>query len=283
MKKQKIHNKFKNTGILMELITRQITSDLLSGNDSPAVGILKKYFTNSELSKEYKLYNALVSSSTLTESKANILIETLIGLYQKLNKTALRHQRYNVIKEIKENYNIENFFKSKINNYKIFAAGYTLFESSDTFINPDIIVTNKVAILEHLTKQITNDESKDKLMEEYLISDKGMRFLTYKVLVEKFNKKYSGLDDFQKEILREYINNISNNIALKEYVNITFNTLKKNLKGLTNNVEDKTTLIKINEVISIIKPIGKNENVKDDDVLNLLQYSELYKELKELK
>ena len=275
------HNKMRNTGVLFELLARQITSDILSGKNSPAVDILKEYFTNSELAKEYKLYNMLISSNVINEAKASILIEAAIDQYKKLNKTSLRKQRYNVIKEIKKHYNLENFFKAKIDKYKVYASSCLLFESAEIFVNPDIIVKNKVSLLEHLTKQVANDESKDKLMAEYLESDKGTRFLTYKILIEKFNKKYSGLDDFQKEILREYINNISNTNLLKEYINEKFAILKKQLKNEIKNIEDKTVAIKLNEVISIIKPIGKNENVKDDDVLNLLQYSELAKELNE--
>lgn len=276
------HNKMRNTGVLFELLARQITSDILSGKDSPAVSILKEYFTNSELAKEYKLYKTLISSNIISESKAGILIETAIDQYKKLNKTSLRKQRYNIIKEIKKHYDLENFFKAKINKYKVYASCCLLFESADIFVNPDIIVKNKVSLLEHLTKQVTNDESKDKLMVEYLESDKGIRFLTYKILVEKFNKKYSNLDNFQKEILREYINNISNTNLLKEYINIKFDVIKKELKELVKTIDDKTIIIKLNEVISIIKPIGKIENVKDDDVLNLLQYSELIKEIKEI-
>ncbi len=279
------HNKFRNSGIIFELLTLQITSDIISGKDSPAVNILKEHFTNSELSKEYKLYKILSSSNVLSESKANMLVETTVNLHKKLNKSLLRKQHYNLIKEIKSNYDIDNFFKAKINNYKIYAAAYTLFESSNStnFINPEILIKNKVSLLEHLTKKSTNEETKDKIMEEYLNSDKGTRFLIYRTLIEKFNSKYSNLSVNQKEILREYINNITNTNNLKEYINNKFVDFKKELKKLFETVSDKTTVIKLNEVIKIIRPISKIENVKDDDVLNLLQYSYLIEELKKAK
>lgn len=279
------HSKFRNTGILFDLIVRQVTSDTISGKNSPALDILKEYFTNTELAKEYKLYNVLATSNTSNESKANILIETTVGLYKRLNKSSLKHQRYNLIKEIKNHYNLEDFFKAKINNYKTYAAAYTIFEStsSTNFVNPDVVIKNKVVLLENITKKETDEVTKDKLMEEYLGSDNGTRFLIYKILVNKFNQKYSNLSSVQKDILREYINNISNTNNLKEYINEKFIDFKKELKTLIKEVTDNTVIIKLTEVIKLIKPIEKNESVKDEDVLNLLHYSQLITELKELK
>jgi hypothetical protein len=276
------HSKFRNSGIIFDLLVRQITSDTITGKNSPALDILKEYFTNNELAKEYKLYNILTSSKVLNESKANMLIETTVNLYKKLNKTELKKQRYNLIKEIKGSYNLEDFCKAKIPNYKLYAAAFTLFEStsSKTFLNPEILVKNKVSLLEHITKQPAAEDTKDRLMEEYLSSDKGTRFLTYTILVNKFNSRYSNLDNTQKEILREYINNISNTNNLKEYINIKFDSFKKELKPLIQRVDDEVTKIKLMEVLKLIKPIEKNETVKDDDVLNLLQYSQLINELK---
>lgn len=279
------HSKYKNSGILFELLTRQITADILAGKESPAVNILKTHFSNSELGKEYKLYTVLLTSNVLNESKANFLIETTIDLYKRLNKSSLRKQRYNLIKEIKQHYNLEEFFKYKINNYKSYAAAFTLFESStsNVFVNPEDLVKNKVTLLEHLTKKDTKEDTKNQLLESYSESDKGMRYLTYKILVEKFNEKYKELDNVQKDILKEYINNNDNPILLKEYINNKFIDIKKQLKELSKGIQDKTISIKLIEVVNLIKPLDKNNHVKDDDVLNLMNYSELIKELKSVK
>ena len=43
------HSKYKNTGILFELLVRQITADTLKGVDSPAINLLKENFVKSEL------------------------------------------------------------------------------------------------------------------------------------------------------------------------------------------------------------------------------------------
>ena len=43
------HSKYKNTGILFELLVRQIASDTVSGKDSAAINLVKKYFSKSEI------------------------------------------------------------------------------------------------------------------------------------------------------------------------------------------------------------------------------------------
>jgi hypothetical protein len=279
------HNKIQNTGILFELLVRQIASDTISGKDSPAVGIVKKYFNKSELSKEYKLYQTLVNSKTLNEGKAESLINTTIELGLRLNKNNLRREKYNLIKEIKESYDLEEFFKAKINHYKEYAAIYTLLESKSTteFIDPNIIITNKITLLEHISRnEVDKDNMEDKIIEEYMEMDKGTRLLVYRLLLEKFNNKYSNLTNDQKVVLKEFINNISNTVKLKEFINEQYSKVKKELILLQPNITDKVTKIKLNEVVNLIQPI-KATTIKDDDIAILLQYHQLVSDLKNAK
>ena len=51
------HSKYRNTGILFELLVRQTTADLLENKDSKAVKILKKYFTNTDLGKDHTIFS----------------------------------------------------------------------------------------------------------------------------------------------------------------------------------------------------------------------------------
>lgn len=276
------HNKFKNSGIIFELLVRQITSDTLSGKDSPAVNILKKYFSKTEIAKEHKLYQALVNSSPLSEGKAEALINVTLELSDRLNRATLRKEKYNLIKEIRELYNIDDFFKAKINNYKQLAAAYNLIETHNSlsFTDPEQVIENKLTILEHLSRtEIDKEKTSDRLMEEFMSMDKGMRILTYKKLLEHFNKKYSTLSDRQKLVLKEYINNITNTIKLRDFVNENFTLIKQELTELNKKVIDKTTQIKINEVVNIIKPLDKTQNVKDENLVSLLQYYQLISEL----
>jgi hypothetical protein len=280
------HSKYKNTGILFELLVRQIASDTVSGKDSAAIGVVKKFFNKSELTKEHKLYQALITSKALSEGKAESLINSVLEISSRLNKTALRKEKYNLIKEIRNHYDIEEFFKAKISNYSQYAAASNLIEAHGSleFIEPSQVIDNKVTLLEHITrKEVNIEQVKDRVLEEYSKMDTGTRILAYKMLLEKFNEKYSTLSQAQKSVLKEYINNISNTVKLREFVNEQYATIKKALTELTPAVTDKTVQIKLNEVITLLNPLDKNQNVKDENIISLLQYHQLVAELKAIK
>ena len=275
------HSKYKNTGILFELLTRQITSETISNVTPRAVGILKKFFgNNSTLLKEYQIYHALLNKKFEKEANAAVLLETLINAHSKLNKSTLRRERYNLVREIKNTYNIEDFFKAKISNYKVYASVYNLLEHQTA--NPLHIVDSKVIILEHITcKGLPKKPKKDMVMEEYEKFDKETRALTYKMLMEKFNEKYSGLNNNQRILLKEYVYNISNSPKLKHFINEEIIKVKSEIRKLSKST-DKVTQIKLNEITGLIKPLCKKSSVHDDNVINLLNYYELVNELKSL-
>ena len=256
------HSKYKNTGILFELLTRQITSETISNSPPKAVGILKRFFGNdSTLLKEYQIYHALLNKKFSKEANATVLIETLANAHNRLNKSVLRRERYNLVREIKDNYNLEDFFKAKINNYKVYASVYNLLENQTS--NPLQIVDSKVIILEHITgKGLPNKPKKDMVMEEY-------------------DEKYSGLNSNQRTLLKEYVYNVSNSPKLKRFINQEIVEVKAQIKQLSKNT-NKVTQIKLNEVVGLIKPLCKKSSVHDDNVINLLNYYELVNELKSL-
>lgn len=276
------HSKYKNTGILFELLVRQITADSLSGKDSKATTILKKYFVKTELGREYKLYETLLSKKHLSEGKADIVINTIIEASKQLNRGALKRQKYNLIKEISNHYPLDNFFKTKLPNYKAQAALYTLIEiyNSDNLSNPDQIISNKVVLLETLTnKSVDKDQVKDNLLEEFKSYDKDLRILTYRVLLEKFNGKYVNLNENQKNVLKEFINSIDSTPSLRQFYNTKINEIKTSLIKLNKKVEDKAIKIKINEVSNLLTELNKTDKVDNDNLVNLLQYYELLEEL----
>ena len=276
------HSKYKNTGILFELLTRQITSETISNSQPKAVSILRKFFgQKTTLLKEYQIYHALLTKKFNKDSSANVLIETLINAHSKLNKSNLRRERYNLVREIKESYNLEEFFKAKIPNYKIYASVFHLLEGQNS--NPLSLVNSKVSILEHITnKSLPNKPKKEMVMEEYEKFDKETRALTYKMLMEKFNNKYSGLANNQKSLLKEYVFNVSNNPKLKTFINKEIKSVKTQLSELAKNT-DQVTKIKLNEITELIKPLCKKSSVHDDNVVNLLNYYELINELKAIQ
>jgi len=280
------HSKFKNTGILFELLVRQIASDTVSNKDSAAIELVKKYFSKSELAKEYKLYQALITPKNLSEAKAETFVNSTLEASLRLNKTALRKEKYNIIKEIRENYDLEEFFKAKISNYKQYAAAFNLIEAHNSleFTEPQQIIDNKITLLEHITRKEVNKESvKDRVMEEYGNMDKGTRILAYRMLLEKFNSKYSTLSDKQKGVLKEFINNISNTTKLREFVNSNFKTITEEITALIPTITDKTTQIKLAEVITLLHPLDKTQSVKDENIISLLQYHQLIDEIKSVK
>jgi hypothetical protein len=276
------HSKYRNTGILFELLVRQTTSDLLNNQDSKAVKILKKHFTNTELGKEYSLYSAFVTSPKLSEARAEILISTILEQYKKLSHDTLSQAKYNLIKEIKKNYNLEDFFKAKIENYKPYASVYTLFESQNS-PNSDTkqIILNKINLLEHITQDSIKDmQAPQSMVQELMNEDKEIRLLTYKLLVEKFNKKYQGLSERQKDILKEYVSSISDSSNLRKFLNAKLKEIKQELVEQTEKVQDKVIKIKAEEVIKFIKPLKEGIAIKDETITGLLQYCELIDELK---
>jgi len=275
------HSKYKNTGILFELLVRQITTDTLENKTSPAKDILQKYFVKSELGREYKLYESLLKRTSLTEAKASITISTLTESSKSLNRGAIKRQKYNLINEIKKHYDLTHFFNHKLPNYKPFAAFYTLLElNNSTTSNPEQLIQNKITILEHLTvASIKESKVRDEVMDEVNKSDKDTKLLTYKILMEKFNGKYDDLASKQKLILKEYINSIDNAPRLKKFYIDKINEIKTELADLNKNTKNKVTKIKINEVVSLIKVPSKNYKLKDKDLVDLLQYCDLVNEL----
>jgi len=186
-------------------------------------------------------------------------------------------EKFNLIKEIKNTYNVNNFFKAKITDYKIMASIFNLLENKNATALS--IVGSKVTLLEHITEK-QKETKKDTVLENFSKQDKDTRLLTYKVLLEKFNNKYSNLEENQKTLLKEYVNSVTNSPALKSYINQEIKEVKKDLTKYAKKVEDKAVVVKLNETKGMIKPLCKKSSVHDDNVVNLLNYYELVNELK---
>ena len=277
------HSKYKNTGILFELLVRQITADTLKGGDSPAISILKEYFVKTSLGREYKLYESVLKSKVLNEGRANIVISTILESSQRFNRSSLRKQKYNLINEIKKHYDIDVFFGSKIKNYKELAALYTLIEgyNSKEVSDSNQLISNKITLLEHLTKkEVKTEEVKENVLKEFQTYDKDLRILTYKVLLEKFNSKYEDLSKEQKQVLKEFINSVDSTPGLRDFYNSKINDLQATLNEEAKDIKDKATQIKIQEVAKYLVELDKTTKVSNNNLVDLLQYYELVKEIK---
>jgi len=282
MSSQTKHSKIRNTGILFELLTRQITVDVLNDNKSAeAANILKSFFNkNTELGKEYDLYKVLTTENYKSETKANHLVDAVVTAHRKLNSSSLKREKYNLIKEIKKNYSVNDFFMARISNYKVSASIYKLFENNSSD-RPTTKTENRFTIVEHITRKNISTKVKEKgLVEEYRKQEKDLRLLAYGILVEKFNKKYNSLSVDQKKLLKEYINNISNTNSLKEFIESETTKVKKQLQSILPTVDDKITKIKLNEAVNQADTLMKGRIVEDKQVVTLMRYYELVKELK---
>jgi hypothetical protein len=276
------HNKIRNTGLLFEFLLRQITSDVLNKDNGQAVKIVKEKFNEKkELGKELALYNILITKKFKSDSKADYFINEVLKVRHDLNNSALRREKYNLIKEIQSNYNIQEFMSSKVPNYKTYASIYKLFEYNKS-LSPDQKTESFFNIVEHVTTEDKNIKLSETV--KALPDDEDLRILTYKTLLEKFNQKYTKLSGSQKNLLREYINNVSNTNSLKDTLKQIVKGLKQDLKTHSKNLQDKVVKIKMNEAIkSINKFCGiddKSNVVKDEYVVQTMRYLELLKEIK---
>jgi hypothetical protein len=276
MKKIK-HSKFKNTGMLFELLTRQITSEIISGNESVTPVILKKFFNrNTELFKEYTLYKTLSEEKFSSETKSQMLIEAVLKARKNINKTKLKEEKYQLIKTISENFDVNSFFQTKVQNYKLMASIYKIFEYNE-LDNPSEITRSKFTIIENMT----TESSKPVIEENNSISKepKEIRLLSYKILVEKFNTKYEELSNEQKNILREYIGNVSNTNNLKIFLQTESKKIKEILQKKVKGVKDKTLSIKLKEVVDLIEEYETIKVINENHVLALMRYYDLINDL----
>ena len=276
------HSKLRNAGLLFEFLLRQVTVDVLNKKkESPAIKIIKKQFNeHTEIGKELTLYNLIVSRKFKSDKKADFFLSEVLRQRQKLNNSVLRREKYNIIKSIKEHYDINKLFSSKVPNYKVYASVYKLFEGLNE-LSADEKTESYFIILENITTM--NTKKTDIFIHEEM-KDKDLRILSYKALLEKFNKKYSNLSDVQKNILKEYISNISNTNNFSSFVANQLPILKVKLNKKVNKIKDKVLKIKLKEAINCVDKFCLNESKQTDDnsVVQLLRYYELDKELNKI-
>ena len=280
------HSKYKNTGLIFELLVKQIAADTLSKKDSPALTVLRKFYTgNTALVREFKLYDFVLKNKGVGQKKAESILSTIVEISRKLDLTLLKKQKYELIKELKSHYDLEEFFSIKVEAYKPLAALYCLMEAQSTagLVDLDVFVDNKTTILEHLTQTKTaSGQVKDALIEEYSKYDKDLRLLTYKILLEKFNNQYKDLLPEQKNILKEFIVSVNSSTRLRNVVNEEMSKLQTEISKLKANITDNVIKIKLQEIQKVIIPVKNTEKVDDNHLVSLMQYYELVNELRSL-
>ena len=285
MKKIK-HSKFKNTGFLFELLTRQITLEILNNSPEKAKNIVSEFFGNgTELSKELRLFNLLINEKYNSENKAEKFIDAILDARTKLDENKLAKQKYSLVKSIKENFEIDSFLASPVTNYKVLASIHKLFEAKATnVLDVKDVFDSKLTLVEHISTSTPSLKQKeDRLVEDYKKQEKDLRLLTYKILVETFNKKYSNLNDSQKLLLREYINNVTNTSKFGEYYSNELKKVVTELHSIYTTMDDTITKIKLKETINVLKNQKFGKKITDEQVSALMMGFELIKEIQNVK
>ena len=277
------HSKFKNTGFLFELLTRQVTLEIINGTEEKAKGIIKEFYgKGTEMSKELRLFNLLINEKYNSEAKAEKFIDAILEAHTKIDYKSLQREKYNLVKSIKENFEIKNFLSSPVTNYKILASIHKLFEGKkNDILDVKDVFDSKLTLVEHISSNSpTLKEKEDKLVEEYRKQEKDLRLLTYKILVETFNKKYTNLNADQKSLLREYINNVNNTSKFNEYFEKELIKTITSLHEMYKGMKDKITKIKLKETINVLKKQKVGKKITDEQVSALMMSYELIKEIK---
>jgi hypothetical protein len=278
MKKIK-HSKYKNTGLLFEMLVHKLTSETLTSDKSIAIDIIKKYFgKNTELAKELHLYTSVLKEQFKSDARALDYIKECQRAYAKLNQSELRRQKYNLVKEISENFKFESLSRAHINNYKVLASTYILFEHSNS-ANIAQLSECKNVLLEHMILSERVIPKKDPVLETYEQQDKSSRLLTYKLLVDKFNRKYSTLSESQKQLLQKYITHVNDTDSLKQYIRNEIPVIKRKLSEHAIQITDQVTQIKVQKLSEMLCNVETMKVIKESHVLSLLRYFELVDEL----
>ena len=275
------HSKYKNTGIIFNLLSRQVASDVLTNTDNSSLKIIKTYFKEgTEIRKELSCYRILAEQRNKKEASASKLLDLVLEQRNKINVVKLNKEKYRLIKDIRANYLLEAFFDARIPEYKLYASIYKLFEfnSSD---NPQGHINCYDTILEHLTG---NGAPKTSMQESTsLLSQQTPEVtkLAFKMIVEKFNTKYSPLNPRQRKLLTRFINEDTSSVPFKNYIHNEVSDIQKELKELTKTLSNKVTKIKLDESIKLMSEITSAKRLKDEHLSAILKYYELIDLIKE--
>ena len=280
------HSKYKNTGILFELLTRQITSDILSGRKEPkAIPILEKYFNrNEELGKELVLYLSFFNGKKLSETKALDYINIVAEQRKKLDNRKLKLEKYNLVKEIKENYDLGKFLFNRVPSYKIYASIYKSFECAVqgyTYENVRELSSAKYTLVEYLCGET---ENKNIVIESEVVNtlreqEEDLRLLTYRLILEKFNKKYKKLNESQKNLLREFLNKGTDTSHILQLAKNEAKSLSNSIDKKMEYVQNKVQRIKLTEIRNQLNNFESLKYVKNNHLTALMIGYELDSQL----
>ncbi len=279
------HNKIKNTGLLFEVLIRNFSIDVLNNRTGNVPkSLIVKYFTsNTELGKELSIYNVLSETKGVSDSIANSIIESSIQLRKTLNESKLKNEKYNLIKEITNNYNIKEFFNIKLSNYKLFASCYKLLEFNIANDTPSELINSRVFILETLTNKNEKPDVVNDSLKLFLEQDKDTRVVAVRQMIKNFNENYiDNLNEEQSKLINLYINQNTNSPEFKDNINKMLINVLSEIKKHKKIVNDDILLIKIDEVCKTSEKIKNNKMITEQNITTIMQLFDLLSTLKKL-
>jgi hypothetical protein len=280
------HTKIKNTGLLFEILIRKFSSDIISGKEGlKARHLIKKFFNeNTELSKELSLYNMLMEYKIEDKDKANIVIDSALKLHEKLDSVKLKKEKYTLVNEINNEYDLKNFFNVKINDYKLLASCYKLFEFNFNNGNEPLdLMQSRFHILENITsKKILLDENSID-MKLFLSQDSETKIIAYNEMVKSLNENYvTKLSNEQRDLLSVYISSNMNDINLRENINSRIDNIITEINNYKESISDDILIIKLKEISKSIEKIKSSKILNEGHIITIMKFYDLLQSLRKL-
>lgn len=271
------HNKKRNVGLVYEMLLQYITENIMNNkksNAKKAVKIIEEYFNkNTELYKEFRLFNALANTSVSgTEIAAGIMSEAKSAA-RRLNDRQLEKEKSLLIKDINYRLDESAFFHRRVKNFKDFATIQTLINEWKQGDNSNLskMIEYEKILIENLIKE-------EKIMRNVDFDERSDR-LVFKVMSDKINEKYKDtLLPEQKDIIRNYAIYANDPKTLEYYLNSIKSKTIKSLKEYKSLSDNKIILSKIGKVIRNITDL-QTENIDDKTISKYLTLISLKNEI----
>jgi len=274
------HSKHKNIGIIFELLSRQVVSDILSNKKSSAINIIRRNFTkDSEISKELTLYKNIVEFQKKEKSTASKFLDIILEQRKSLDALKLKREKYKLLGEIKAAYTGGDFFNSRINNYKILASIYQIFENQAA-TNPTKYIDCYEIIIESIIKQPITETEESKSVKIWESQPEEIKQLAFSMIIEKFNEKYKNLIPKQRTLISKFINENPDTTEFKNYVINECVSIQIKLDKIHESLQDSALKIKLKEARQLLNNIVTAKFIKEEYLGAMLSYYELIKVLK---
>lgn len=269
------HNKKRNIGLIHEQLIRFASEKIVDKNPeiaNKAIDIVVKHFKNdSEMLREFKLFNALIYSRVDDVFKARRIIEESKRLSLKHDFNKLDDEKTKLIREINSTLNESNFYNQKIEDYKLFATVQTLLNEwrGAGRLGADELVEYETLLENHLLRPRN---------EECLVVKENADPLILNLMIEKFNSKYSDtLSGRQKQIVEAKIS--GDNELLMERMNALKYEVSQSIDDFFTKNTNAVLASKKKEITNLIESFSPS--IEEEQIGKALILAQLLQELEE--